>query len=147
MKTTTGIQKSTGQGLYFTKKSEKKENSKKESKTMLKVGVIGLGTVSPIHLHSINQSPHARLAAVCDIDTDLAQKKCDATHCDITPIYSDYKEMIDKQQLTYFVLFLELAFLCLRIAQLVLLNMILCFQEILRQVALLNQIFRSLELL
>ena len=66
---------------------------------MLKVGVIGLGTVSPIHLHSINQSPHARLAAVCDIDTDLAKKKCDATHCDITPIYSDYKEMIDKEDL------------------------------------------------
>ena len=66
---------------------------------MLKVGVIGLGTVSPIHLHSINQTPHARLAEVCDIDTDLAKKKCDATHCDITPIYSDYKEMIDKEDL------------------------------------------------
>lgn len=66
---------------------------------MLKVGVIGLGTVSPIHLHSINKSPYARLAAVADLDVDKAKEKCDATHCDITPAYYDYKEMIDKEDL------------------------------------------------
>lgn len=66
---------------------------------MLKVGVIGLGTVSPIHLHSINHSPYARLVAVCDIKEDKAREKCQQTHCDVTPSYSDYKEMIDKEDL------------------------------------------------
>lgn len=66
---------------------------------MLKVGVIGLGTVSPIHLHSINSSKLASLVAVCDIDKDKAVKKCQQTHCEITPCYDDYREMIDTEDL------------------------------------------------
>ena len=34
----------------------------------LRVGVIGLGDVSMIHLHSIKSSEKAELVAVCDID-------------------------------------------------------------------------------
>ena len=34
----------------------------------LRVGVIGLGDVSMIHLHAIKSSEKAELVAVCDID-------------------------------------------------------------------------------
>ena len=66
---------------------------------MLKVGVIGLGTVSPIHLLSINNSPYADLVAVCDINSNRAKEKCEQTHCEIIPSYTDYKEMIEKEDL------------------------------------------------
>lgn len=66
---------------------------------MLKVGVIGLGTVSSIHLHSINNSEYAKLVAVCDLDEEKFKKKCDETHCEIVPFYSDYREMVDKEDL------------------------------------------------
>lgn len=66
---------------------------------MLKVGVIGLGTVSPIHLFSINNSPYADLVAVCDIDSNRAKDKCEMTHCESNTYYTNYKEMIDKEDL------------------------------------------------
>lgn len=66
---------------------------------MLKVGIIGLGTVSPIHLLSINNSPYADLVAVCDIDSNRAKDKCEMTHCESNTYYTNYKEMIDKEDL------------------------------------------------
>lgn len=54
----------------------------------LKVGIIGLGDVSPIHIQAIEMSEHAELVAVCDTDPSLMSAVKD------TPFYTDYREMI-----------------------------------------------------
>ena len=59
----------------------------------LRVGVIGLGDVSMIHLHSIKSSEKAELVAVCDIDETKSGL------IENVNFYTDYIEMIQKEQL------------------------------------------------
>lgn len=59
----------------------------------LKVGVIGLGDVSMVHLHAIKASDKARLVAVCDID----ESKKDLVEG--VNFYTNYIEMIEKENL------------------------------------------------
>mgnify|MGYP004559501111 FL=1 len=59
----------------------------------LRVGVIGLGDVSMIHLHSIKSSEKAELVAVCDID------ETKSSLIENVNFYTDYIEMIQKEQL------------------------------------------------
>lgn len=60
---------------------------------MLRVAVIGLGTVSIVHLRGIVASENAELVAVCDIDESKS-----AIAGDI-PFYTDYQEMLDQEHL------------------------------------------------
>lgn len=60
---------------------------------MLRVGVIGLGDVAHIHVPLIKNSKQAKLVAVCDID----ESKKDFT--DGVNFYTDYKEMVEKENL------------------------------------------------
>lgn len=55
---------------------------------MLKIGVIGLGDISNIHIPVIQAYPNAELVAVCDIDTTLKEKVANAT------FYTDYHTML-----------------------------------------------------
>lgn len=60
---------------------------------MLKVGVIGLGDISLIHVPAIQGNSKVELVAVCDIDPD---------HKDDVPgvnFYTNYEEMLKKEQL------------------------------------------------
>lgn len=57
---------------------------------MLKVAVVGLGTISPIHLYAIEKSNLGELVCVCDINESKREG--------ITvPFYTDMKEMIEKE--------------------------------------------------
>lgn len=60
---------------------------------MLKVGVIGLGTVSIVHIRGIEQSDMVELTALADIDPSKA------IGASKVPFYTDYKEMIAKENL------------------------------------------------
>ncbi|RPA57275.1 gfo/Idh/MocA family oxidoreductase [Aerococcus agrisoli] len=60
---------------------------------MLKVAVIGLGTVSIVHIRGIQASAMADLVAVCDIDSSKADLVPDAT------FYTDYKTMLAEEDL------------------------------------------------
>jgi predicted dehydrogenase len=60
---------------------------------MLKVAVIGLGTVSIVHIRGILASTMADLVAVCDIDPSKANLVPDAT------FYTDYKALLDNEAL------------------------------------------------
>ncbi|MFC3039525.1 Gfo/Idh/MocA family protein [Virgibacillus xinjiangensis] len=60
---------------------------------MLKAAVIGLGDISKIHVPIIQESPHAELAAVCDIDESLRDSVPGV------PFYTDYEEMLEKESL------------------------------------------------
>ena len=60
---------------------------------MLKVGIIGLGDVSFIHLMAVRQLPYAQLVAACDIDESKSELVPEAT------FYTDYLEMLANEQL------------------------------------------------
>lgn len=60
---------------------------------MLRVAIIGLGTISYIHQLGIEQSNHGELVAVCD--TNPATKHDYAE----LPFYDDYEEMLKKENL------------------------------------------------
>lgn len=58
---------------------------------MLKIGVIGLGDISTIHILAIQDNPEAVLTAVCDLDESLAVAG--------TAFYTDYREMLAMEAL------------------------------------------------
>lgn len=60
---------------------------------VLKIGIIGLGDISKIHLAAIEQNEKAELAAVCDIDDTLKNSEKDI------PFYTDYLLMLEEEQL------------------------------------------------
>jgi predicted dehydrogenase len=62
----------------------------------LKVGIVGCGRISVMHLVSANMLDMAELVACCDIKKELAEAT--AKEYNITP-YTDYKEMFEKEQL------------------------------------------------
>lgn len=59
----------------------------------LRIGVIGLGDVSMVHLHAIKSNENAKLVAVCDIDENKKDLVKDAK------FYTDYNEMIKNENL------------------------------------------------
>lgn len=61
-----------------------------------RVGVVGCGNISPMHLASIKLIPEIELRAVCDIKEDRAKKTAEKYNC---KYYTDYKEMIEKEKL------------------------------------------------
>lgn len=61
---------------------------------MLKVGIIGLGVISGIHIRAIRESGLAEIRAVCDINPDLRDQSPTEAK-----FYEDYKEMLDKEDL------------------------------------------------
>lgn len=62
-------------------------------KKKIKVGVIGLGAISPRHIEdSINQIPELELTAVCDIKADLAKK---IGTKEGVRYYTKYQDLID----------------------------------------------------
>ena len=57
----------------------------------LRVGVIGCGLISGVHIHAIEETDHAVLAAVCDIDPEKLEKT--AKEYGVKG-YLDYRELI-----------------------------------------------------
>ena len=62
----------------------------------LKVGIIGCGRISVMHLGAIAQIDYAKLVACCDVEKEKADKV--AKKYGATP-YTSYKEMIDRENL------------------------------------------------
>ncbi|MBF0809713.1 Gfo/Idh/MocA family oxidoreductase [Staphylococcus xylosus] len=60
---------------------------------MLKVGVVGLGDISQIHIHAIQKNPKAQLIAVCDEDMTLKNK------VPYSNFYNDLNSMLDSETL------------------------------------------------
>lgn len=62
----------------------------------LRVGIVGLGRILPMHIVSVQHLPQAELVAVCDI----VQERVDKTVRQYGGNgYTDYKEMIEKEHL------------------------------------------------
>ena len=62
----------------------------------LRVGLIGIGGMGGCHYGNYKDVKGATLVAVCDVRADMAKEKTEGTGL---PIYTDYKEMIEKESL------------------------------------------------
>jgi len=62
----------------------------------LKVGIIGCGTIFPMHAESLKRIPGVKITAVCDIKQARAADKARLHGCSA---YSDYKEMFSSESL------------------------------------------------
>lgn len=66
---------------------------------MKKIGIIGLGTITKHYLKGLEKSEYFTLAAVCDLSENAPQRKTYQAY----PFYSDYIEMIRRENLDYVV--------------------------------------------
>jgi len=62
----------------------------------LKVGIIGCGTIFPMHAQSLANIKGVKLVAVSDIKEERARERAEAYGCSY---YTDYKKMLDKADL------------------------------------------------
>ena len=65
-------------------------------KTKLNAGIIGLGSISRVHLAALKDMPQAHISAVCDIDPAKLASAKDATGADA---YEDWRELIKRNDL------------------------------------------------
>ena len=63
----------------------------------LNVGIIGCGRISDLHQPGYIDHPDARLYAVCDTRSDVAEQKKDQWRADIA--YTDYKQLLQDPQI------------------------------------------------
>ena len=60
---------------------------------MLKIGIIGLGDISAIHLNTIETNSNVKLVAACDIDKALQAKVPNAL------FFTDFEDMLEEVEL------------------------------------------------
>ncbi|MFD1956873.1 Gfo/Idh/MocA family protein [Paenibacillus thailandensis] len=58
----------------------------------LKIGVIGTGSISSMHLQSYDKNPDARLVAVCDLNEERAGSAAGKYGAEL--VYTDYRELL-----------------------------------------------------
>lgn len=63
---------------------------------MLRIGVVGAGIIGESHKEGILKEGNSCMAAVCDLDIEKAKKLAEGTDAHI---YTDYKEMQEKEEL------------------------------------------------
>lgn len=63
----------------------------------LRIGVIGVGSISQLHLSSYRKNPDVEICALCDIDEVQLQKR--GKEYGVTALYTDAKEMLAKESL------------------------------------------------
>ena len=66
---------------------------------MLRVGIIGCGVIFNLNIQGYLFSPDVEVVAVSDTNVKNAGEKLDRWGLRTTKIYTDYKEMIDKEDL------------------------------------------------
>ena len=66
---------------------------------ILRVGVIGCGFISPVHLGGYKKLESVQIAAVCDLIEERAKSAKEKFGGDETTVYTDYKEMLRKENL------------------------------------------------
>ena len=66
---------------------------------MLKVGIIGCGEIANLNVLGYIRSQDAEIVAVCDNELKIAGEKLERWGLRIVKIYTDYKKMIDQEDL------------------------------------------------
>ncbi len=65
----------------------------------LRVGIIGCGFISAVHLAGYTKCPEVKLVAFCDIIPERAKAAFEKYGGEGTRVYTDYKEMLAKESL------------------------------------------------
>jgi predicted dehydrogenase len=65
----------------------------------IKIGLVGLGSISQLHLEGYRKCPDVELTAFCDIIADRAQTACDKYGAAGAKVYESYLEMLEKEPL------------------------------------------------
>ena len=68
---------------------------------MFKIGVVGAGAIGDSHKSAIEKHPECVMTAVCDLNEEKAKILAEGTDA---KIYTDYKEMIEKEELDIVIL-------------------------------------------
>ena len=63
----------------------------------MKSAIIGLGVIAPVHADALKRI-NADITCVCDIDEEIAKKFVETQNL-TAKIYTDYKEMLDKEEI------------------------------------------------
>lgn len=61
---------------------------------MIKIGIIGVGSISNSHIQAYLNNPNCEVCAFCDIDEKVL--KAQSEKYDVKEIYTDYNEMLEK---------------------------------------------------
>jgi len=64
---------------------------------MMKVGLIGAGTISKRHLSSYAKNPYAQVVAIADLNEALAKER--AEEFGIKHYYTDYKKILENPEI------------------------------------------------
>jgi len=64
----------------------------------LRTAVVGGGTVSEVHLSGLSRNPRTELAAICDLDEEIAREKADAYDVEA---YTDLDELLANEALDW----------------------------------------------
>ncbi|WP_210367554.1 Gfo/Idh/MocA family oxidoreductase [Bacillus sp. REN3] len=64
---------------------------------MLKVGVIGVGSISEYHINPYRKNPDAELVALCDINKERLLQK--GEQYQISQLYSDYRKLLENEEI------------------------------------------------
>ena len=64
---------------------------------MLKIGMIGAGTISTCHLEAYKNHADCEIVAIADVNTELAEKR--AEEYNIKNAYGDYKELLQDENI------------------------------------------------
>jgi len=67
---------------------------------MYKVGIVGCGAIFQRHYESIEANDNFKLVSICDVDEEKTKKICNEV---CVPSYTDYKEMILKEDVNFIV--------------------------------------------
>ena len=64
---------------------------------MMKVGIIGAGTISHSHISAYKNNPECEVVAIADLNLSLAKKR--AEEYEIEKVFSDYKELLKDEKI------------------------------------------------
>ncbi len=65
----------------------------------LKIGILGTGGMGRNHVGSLKPMDGVEISAVCDLNRDLAEKFCEELELTGCTIYTDFDEMLEKENL------------------------------------------------
>lgn len=63
----------------------------------IKIGVIGTGSISGMHLSAYRNNPQTTIYAVCDLNEERAREV--ATEYNVEKVYTDYRELLANSEI------------------------------------------------
>ena len=61
----------------------------------IKVGVVGTGFIGPAHIEALRRLPNVEVAALCEVNIDLARQKADQLGIERSYVFEDLLRLED----------------------------------------------------